>query len=125
MRILRSAVIGMVLLTGASGMVSEGQFTQRQQVPQNPTPQGLPPIDGRLPSDGDALPPSVLARQAKARDDDRQKQLVNDTNKLLQLATELKTEVDKTNKNVLSVDVIKKADEIEKLAKNVKDRMKG
>lgn len=125
MRILRNAMIGMVLLTGAAGIVSEGQFMQRQQVPQNPTPPGLPPIDGHLPSDGDSLPPSVLARQAKARDTDRQKQLVADTNKLLQLATELKTEVDKTNRNVLSVDVIKKADEIEKLAKSVKDRMKG
>lgn len=123
MRILRCAVIGMALLTGA-GAVSQGQFTPRQ-TPQNPAPPGLPPIDGRLPSDGDALPPSVLAHQAKAREDDRQKQLVADTNKLLQLATELKTEVDKTNRNVLSVDVIKKADEIEKLAKSVKDRMKG
>lgn len=66
-----------------------------------------------------------MARQAKARNDDRQKQLVADTNKLLKLATELKAEVDKTNKDVLSVDVIKKADEIEKLAKSVKDRMKG
>jgi hypothetical protein len=41
------------------------------------------------------------------------------------LATELKEQVDKTDKNILSVDVIKKADEIEKLAKSVKDRMKG
>ncbi len=48
-----------------------------------------------------------------------------DTEKLLSLATELKEQVDKTDKNILSVDVIKKADEIEKLAKSVKDRMKG
>ena len=48
-----------------------------------------------------------------------------DTDKLLSLATELKQDVDKTNKNVLSVDVIKKAGEIEKLARSVKERMKG
>ncbi len=78
-----------------------------------------------MPDDGNTLPPSVMARQERARNSDRQKQLVADTNKLLSLATELKTEVDKTNKDVLSVDVIKKADEIEKLAKSVKDRMKG
>jgi hypothetical protein len=48
-----------------------------------------------------------------------------DTAKLLSLATELKEQVGKTNQNVMSLDVIKKADEIEKLAKNVKERMKG
>jgi hypothetical protein len=50
---------------------------------------------------------------------------VEDTDKLLALATQLKQEVDKTNKDVLSVDVIRKADEIEKLAHSVKERMKG
>lgn len=58
------------------------------------------------------------------RNEERQKQLVKDTDRLLALATELKSEVDKTNKDVLSVEVIKKADEIEKLAKNVRERMK-
>ncbi len=63
--------------------------------------------------------------QAKSRNVERQKKLQADTEKLLSLATELKEQVDKTDKNILSVDVIKKADEIEKLAKSVKDRMKG
>ena len=62
---------------------------------------------------------------AKGRNSDRQKRLVADTDKLLSLATELKQDVDKTDKNTLSVDVIKKADEIEKLAHSVKERMKG
>lgn len=90
-----------------------------------PPNSGIPPVDGRQPNDIDAVPPEVAARQERSRNSDRQKQLVDDTNKLLELATELKTDVDKTNKDVLSVDVIKKADEIEKLAKSVKDRMKG
>ena len=64
-------------------------------------------------------------QQAIARNSERQKKLAEDTTKLLTLATELKEQVDKTNKDILSVDVIKKADEIEKLAKSVKDRMKG
>jgi hypothetical protein len=59
------------------------------------------------------------------RNEERQKQLVKDTNRLLALTTELKTEVDKTNKDMLSVEVVKKADEIEKLAKSVKDRMRS
>ena len=64
-------------------------------------------------------------QQARSRNNDRQKRLVADTDKLLALATELKQDVDKTNKDVMSVDVIKKADEIEKLAHSVKERMKG
>ena len=44
---------------------------------------------------------------------------------MLELATELKQSVDKSNENTLSLEVIKKADQIEKLAKTVKDKMKG
>ena len=51
--------------------------------------------------------------------------LKSDTDKLLKLSTELKAYVDKSNENILSLDVIKKADEIEKLARSVKDKMKG
>ena len=64
-------------------------------------------------------------KQAELRNADRQKRLVADTDKLLALATDLKQQVDKSTKDTLSVDVIKKADEIEKLAHSVKERMKG
>lgn len=55
----------------------------------------------------------------------RQAELKRDTEKLLKLSTELKDLVDKTNENLLSLDVIKKAEEIEKLAHNVKTKMRG
>jgi nitric oxide reductase activation protein len=63
--------------------------------------------------------------QERLRNTDRQKQLVLDTQKLLALANELKVEVDKSNKDTMSLDVIRKADEIEKLAHSVKEKMKG
>jgi nitric oxide reductase activation protein len=62
---------------------------------------------------------------AKLRNTERQKQLVSDTQKLLALAQELKADVDKSTKDTLSVDVVRKADEIEKLAHSVKEKMKG
>ena len=62
---------------------------------------------------------------ARQRNKDRQAALKRDTDKLLELATQLKEYVDKTDENLLSVDVIKKAEEIEKLSKSVKDKMKG
>ena len=55
---------------------------------------------------------------------DRRSALKQDTEKLLSLAAELKQHVDKTNSNVLSVDVIKKAEEIQKLARSVQDKMR-
>ena len=60
----------------------------------------------------------------KAMNTDRAKRIKRDTDKLLELATELKQYVDKTNENVMSVDVIKKADEVEKLAKSIREKMK-
>ena len=64
-------------------------------------------------------------QRKKARNEERQKDLKEDTEKLLQLATELKNQVDKTNENTLSVDVIRKTEEIEKLAKKVREKMKA
>ena len=55
----------------------------------------------------------------------RQQDIRKDTEKLLELATELKQEVDKSNEDTLSLGVVKKAEEIEKLAKTVKNKMKG
>ena len=61
----------------------------------------------------------------KKRNVARQQDIKKDTDKLLELATELKQYVDKTNEDILSMDVIKKADEIEKLAHSVREKMKG
>ena len=55
---------------------------------------------------------------------ERKRQIADDTTKLLELATQLKAEVDKTSKDTLSIDVIKKAESIEKLAHGVKEKMK-
>lgn len=60
----------------------------------------------------------------KAMNKDRTARIKRDTDKLLALSTELKQYVDKTNENVMSVEVIKKADEIEKLAKTIREKMK-
>ena len=62
---------------------------------------------------------------AKKANQERQADLRRDADKLFKLATELKQYVDKTNENVLSLEVLKKAEEIEKLAHSVKSKMKG
>jgi hypothetical protein len=62
---------------------------------------------------------------AKKANEERHAALRTDAEKLLKLSVELKAYVDKSNENVLSLDVIKKAEEIEKLAHSVKAKMKG
>jgi len=51
----------------------------------------------------------------------RREQIAASSARLLKLATELKAEVDKSSKDTLSVSVIRKAEEIEKLARSVKE----
>jgi hypothetical protein len=116
-------MIGMVLATACSVRLSGGQI---QQMPTQKIPGLPPPSNGRNnPGDPDPVDPHREEQQEKLRNSDRQKRLVADTDKLLALATDLKAQVDKSTKDTLSVDVIKKADEIEKLAHSVKERMKG
>lgn len=63
-------------------------------------------------------------RQIKAMNLQRQQDIRKDTERLFQLATELKAAVEKSNENMLSLDVVRKAEEVEKLAKQVKEKMK-
>jgi len=62
-----------------------------------------------------------MGREANKK---RQQDIREETDKLFRLATELKAAVDKSNENLLSLDVIHKAEEVEKLAKKVKEKMK-
>lgn len=66
----------------------------------------------------------IQDRLIKEANKKRQEDIRNDTAKLFQLATELKAAVEKSNEHVLSLDVVRKADEVEKLAKRVKEKMK-
>ncbi|SNT01554.1 hypothetical protein SAMN05421770_103467 [Granulicella rosea] len=74
---------------------------------------------------GSELNPSTQERLGIARMTERQRLLIADTDKLLELAQALKKDVDKTDKNMLSLDVVKRAEAIEKLARSVKEREKG
>ncbi len=104
---------------------SVSQIAQQPgQQPQNPLSQNPSITDETKSGKGDDPMLSARARQAKIREDERQKRLVSDTEKLLILATQLHDDVAKTNKDIMSLDVIKRADEIEKLAHNVKLGMK-
>lgn len=90
---------------------------------QNPKFPPLPESQSGAPEDPGKA--KLEREMEKKANQERQAALKRDTEKLLKLATELKEYVDKTNENVLSFDVVKKAEEIEKLAHNVKEKMKS
>lgn len=94
---------------------------------QPPLPEIAPPPGSqrRAPENEPSVPPEMQKRMEKQANQQRQTELKRDTDKLFKLSTELKEYVDKSNENILSLDVIKKADEIEKLAHSVKTKMRG
>jgi precorrin-6B methylase 2 len=67
----------------------------------------------------------MMQEMAKRANLERQVQMKSDTEKLFKLAEELKDSVGKSNSNILSIEVMKKANAIEKLAHSVKDKMRG
>lgn len=91
------------------------------QQPPAPPRLDLPQSD----EPGPAVPSQIQKDMEKRANEQRQAELKRDTERLLKLSTELKDYVDKSNEHILSLDVMKKAEEIEKLAHSVKMRMRG
>lgn len=93
------------------------RFTVRaQEIPPKPTPK--PQL-----KDEDTEEPKI---DTKAILEANQKDIKKSIERLFQLASELKAEVEKTDSvQVLSVAMLKKAEEIEKLAKSIRSRAIG
>ena len=86
-----------------------------------PRPTGSEPASGSKDDEATKLtPPTKAILEANDKD------IKKNVEKLFQLASELKAEVDKTDSvQVLSLAMLRKAEEIEKLAKDIKTRAKG
>jgi len=119
---------GKVLVCLAAAVTLAGAAQQSPEPPSlNPDRPYLRPEANRLPDVNDQMgmhEQQMKQQSFEAANAARKKQLADDSAKLLALAVALKAEVDKTNKDTLSLSVIRKADEIEKLAHNVKEKMK-
>ena len=97
-----------------------------QALLQNSYPH-LPPEMNRVPDRNQIN--DINASQAKkpsfeTANAERKKQMIEDSSRLLKAAADLKTELDKTDRDMLSLSVIRKAEEIEKLAHSLKEKMK-
>jgi len=117
---------GLACFVAVFALTGAAQTTQQNpnQTPMRPV---LQPEANRLPDANDQM--QMRDQQTKnqsfeSANEARRKQISQESDQLLTLAIALKAEVDKTNKDTLSLNVIRKADEIEKLAHNVKEKMK-
>ena len=118
----RKLLVAILFFTGCFTVA----YSQQLPAPQRPAPVS----PGQAPNssdenDNDSMSRRAMEQQAERRNTQRQQDIVKDTAKLLELAQQLKDEVDKSRRDQLSVSVVKKAEEIEKLAKAVKEKMKG
>lgn len=95
-----------------------------QQTPINNSPPPTIPGLSPNPAQPDSSEARMAEKMARQRNNERQKQIVDDSAHLLKLAQQLNADVSKSNKYTLSLPVVKEAAEIEKLAKTIKDKMK-
>jgi hypothetical protein len=107
-------------LAGTRALLAGGQGKRREnssRVPQIPDASGSTgPDDIPLPSRADP----------KVRLKEDQKTLRQDVDRLVRLAQDLKDESDKTPEtDVLSLSLVKKAEDIEKLARQIRDRIRA
>ncbi|HYM78643.1 MAG TPA: hypothetical protein VE377_21920 [Candidatus Dormibacteraeota bacterium] len=87
----------------------------------------IPPSTVPGPGTGDTSIPAgddIQRQQWIAANEQRQLEIRRDTRKIAELTEELKEYLEKAERGVISVDAIKKAEQIEKLAHSVKSKMK-
>jgi hypothetical protein len=89
---------------------------------QNPD-AGPPRLPGDEKTPESPLPPP---NSTKSVLEQNQKEIKKEIEKLCDLAAQLKQEIEKTDSSsVLSLSLVKKAEEVEKLARQIKERAKG
>jgi hypothetical protein len=122
-----AAILALVMTAGAefsSLGVCVAQTPAAAEPAQGPPrvssdPETMPTEQPAAAGTGKNTPQSGLAADAAAQS--AGSQVAGDCAALLKLATDLKAEVDKTTKDELSVTVVRKAGEIEQLARKVRD----
>jgi hypothetical protein len=119
-----SCCAGIILILALAGMaqnpsVPGGALRMDRMNQVTPINQPPDPNTQMLMHDRQSKQQSFAAADTEPRE-----QFADDSARLVELAADLKDEVDKTTKDTLSLNVVRKADDIEKLAHSVKEKMK-
>jgi hypothetical protein len=116
----------LLLVLNHSSIAQSGQTPPNNS--QSPSPKGYLLPEANRPLDPNQV--MQLREQQKkkhnfaAANAERKRQIDEDAARLLRLAAELRLEMGKTDKDSLSATSIEKADEMERLARSVKEKMK-
>ena len=131
LRSLDAIFPGAILAAGLSLWGGERPAGAQIAPPASPNPTTSPGLPGSARSgipgadeNNNPMMRQLSEQQANRRNDMRQKLIVDDTARLLTLAQQLKEEADNGRINKSSVAITRKVEEIEKLAKTVKDKMR-
>jgi hypothetical protein len=108
---VRRAVLKLAPAALAARILSARQFTQQDQMPV----PGVPDTDPHLPN-------GKLQRDAILKDD--YKHNIKDARDLIDLTKSFELGLEKSDANVLSLDLLKKLDDIEKITKRIRGRMR-
>jgi hypothetical protein len=109
----------MKLAAAAAGMVTVGAWLVRGQDATQRNPS-------KTTASGESADSKMDAKQAKMMLEQNQKDMKKNIERLFELASELKEEVEKTDATTtLSIAMLRKTEEIEKLARSIRDRAKG
>jgi hypothetical protein len=103
-----------------------GQGMLQSNPPSPPDATHAPPANAPVVPDVHSNPKEAPAAQqnAPASNAEAKKQVADESARLLKLATDLNAEVSKTTQDTLSLAVIRKAAELERLAHDVKEKSK-
>ena len=137
--VLGSALVLTAVVSGQSQAPPASQNTQQNQPDDDAEPAEFhpPAVLGQAPEPPAAVeshpaapaPPTPAKQPPPPPDpplskDPVERQLQLDSLHLLQLTEDLKAEVDRAGSDMLSLSALRKADEVQRLAKSLKERMK-
>lgn len=124
----RCVCVGLVLAAGFTCVAQDGQPAAVPGTLPNTTPQAQTSSPASAKPSTDPLDKPQFEEstpEPQPPPDTRPRSRIStESTHLLAMAVDLKAEVDKTTKDTLSLNVIRKADAIEKLAKTVKAKMR-
>jgi peptidoglycan hydrolase CwlO-like protein len=111
------------LLRAIAGIVAAYPMAVSAARGQDPFPKAPTPL---RPGEDEPVANPNAKSPTKIRLEENQKDIKKDIEKLFDLASQLKQQVEKTDATVvLSLAMVKKAEEIERLARQIKERAKG
>ncbi len=111
------AGFGVLVLCVVMSATGRGQANQQAEQRVVEAPQSIHARSGFIRH-------SFASQQMAMRNVERQDKLISDTNKLVALVSNFNQQANKNGVEMSSVDMAKRAEEIEKLARSVKERMR-